>query len=157
MSDPDKFGGILSSLHEAALDDALWAAASARIDEVCGTVGNALVMARGHSQVDGEILFARFCGGEHLEDSQQSYFNDYYPLDERVPRLTQLPDSHLVAMADLYTEQERKTSATYNEDLLRGATRTALTYAWTPWRSPASTGCWRTRPGEGAGAAARSR
>lgn len=61
MRHHDRFNGILSSLHEAALDGALWPLASASIDEAFGVRGNALVMGRGHSQVDAEIFFARFC------------------------------------------------------------------------------------------------
>ena len=119
MSHHDRFASILSSLHDAALDDDLWPAASGRIDEACGMRGSTLVMARGHSQVDIEIFFARTCHhGERDEDWEQTYFGDYYPLDERVPRVTQLPDSRLVRVSDLYTEQERRTSATYNESLL---------------------------------------
>ena len=34
-----------------------------------------------------------------------------------MPRVTQLPDSRLVQVTDLYTEPERRTSATYNESL----------------------------------------
>ena len=115
MNQRDQFASILSSLHEAALDDALWPEASGRIDEACGMRGNTLVMARGHSQEDAQIFFARICHhGERNEDWEQTYFHDYYPLDERVPRVTQLPDSRLVHVSSLYTEQERKTSATYN-------------------------------------------
>ena len=127
MSQQDKFNGILSSLNEAALDDALWPAASALIDEACGVRGNALVMGRGHSQEDGEIFYASFCyRGEQLEDWQQSYFSNYYPLDERVPRLARLRDSQLAAMADLYTEHERKTSETYNRALVRSGYQKGL-------------------------------
>ena len=123
----DQYAGILLSLHDAALDDALWPAASARIDEACGMRGNALVMGRGQSQQDGEIFFARICRrGERHEDWERRYFDHYYPLDERVPRVTQLPDSHLVQVADLYTEQERKTSPTYNEALPQGGYQNGL-------------------------------
>ena len=59
MNQRYRYGDVLSSLDEAALDDALWPAASARIDDACGMRGSTLVMARGHSQADGEILFAR--------------------------------------------------------------------------------------------------
>ena len=127
MSQQDGFAGILSSLSEAALDDTLWATASGRIDEACGMRGNTLVMARGHSQEDGEIFFARICHhGERNEDWEQTYFDDYYPLDERVPRVTQLPDSHLVHVPDLYTKAERKTSATYNKSLPLGGYQNGL-------------------------------
>lgn len=118
MSHPDQYASTLSFLQEAALDDALWPAVSGRIDETCGMRGNALAMARGHSQVDAKIFFARVCHhGERFEDWEQTYFNDYYPLDERVPRITQLPDSRLVHINELYTEDERRTSATYNKSL----------------------------------------
>ena len=118
MSHQDEFASVLSFLHEAALDDALWPAASARIDEACGMRGSTLVMARGHSQADGEIFFARtWHRGERNEDWEQTYFNDYYPLDERVPRVPRLPDSRLVPVSDLYSEAERKTSVTYNQSL----------------------------------------
>ena len=118
MSKHDKLAGILSSLHEAALDDSLWPVASGRIDEACGIRGNTLVIARGYSQVDIKIFFARVCHlGDRNDDWEQTYFTDYYPLDERVPRVTRLPDSRLVHVAHLYTKQERKTSATYNKAL----------------------------------------
>ena len=127
MSHHDKFGEVLLSLHEAALDDALWPAASGRIDEACGMLGNALVVGRGRSQEDGQVFFSRICyRGERTEEWEQRYFNDYYPQDERVPRVTQLPDSHLVHMNELFTEDERRTSATYNEALLVGAYQNGL-------------------------------
>ena len=127
MSQQDRFAGILSSLNEAALDDSLWPAASGRIDEACGMRGNTLVMAEGHSQTDIEILFARVChDGERDEDWEQTYFGEYYPTDERVPRVSRLPDGHLVHVADLYTEEERKTSETYNKSLPLGGYQNGL-------------------------------
>ena len=50
----------------------------------------------------------------------------YYPLDERVPRLRHLPDSQVVHMTDLYTEQERKNSVAYNDVLARGYVQNSL-------------------------------
>ena len=127
MSHHDKFGEVLLSLQEAALNDALWPAASARIDEACGMLGSALVVGRGLSQEDGQIFFSRICHhGERFEEWEQWYFNNYYPRDERVPRVTRLPDSHLVHMDELFTEDERRTSATYNEALLQGGYQNGL-------------------------------
>jgi DNA-binding CsgD family transcriptional regulator len=127
VSHHDKFGEVLLSLHEAALDDALWPAASGRIDEACGMLGNSLVVGKGHSQEDGQIFFARICfHGQRVEEWEQSYFDNYYPQDERVPRVTQLPDSQLVHMGDLFTEDERRISATYNEALLAGGYQNGL-------------------------------
>ena len=108
-------------------NDSLWPTASGRIDKACGMLGSTLVVGRGHSQVDGDIFFARVCRhGERNEDWERTYFDDYYPLDERVPRVTQLPDSRLVHVTDLYTEQERRTSATYNELLPLGGYQNGL-------------------------------
>ena len=44
----------------------------------------------------------------------------YYPLDERVPRLRHAPDSRLFHTTYLLNAEERKSSATYNEALVRG-------------------------------------
>ena len=127
MSHHDTYGDVLLSLQEAALDDSLWPAASARIDEACGMLGSALVVGEGVSQEDGQILFSRFCyRGERFEEWEDWYFSNYYPQDERVPRLTRLPDSQLVHMGEVYTEDERRTSATYNEALLVGGYQNGL-------------------------------
>ena len=127
MSDHDRFNGVLSSLQEAALDDTLWPAASSRIDEACGLRGNALAMATGHSREDIDILFAAICRrGERKGEWERAYFDNYFPLDERVPRFTRLRDSRMTPIGDLYTEQERKTSATYNEALRVGGYRNGL-------------------------------
>ena len=40
MSDQDAFNRILASLYEATLDEALWPATSALIDEAVGLQGN---------------------------------------------------------------------------------------------------------------------
>ena len=117
----DPFDRIMSSLHDAMLDDTRWPAVSGLIDEACRIRGNALVVGKGRSQADGEIFLARFCyRGERREDCERWYFRNYYPWDERVPRVAQLPDSRLVPIAELYTEEELKTSRAYNEAMRRG-------------------------------------
>lgn len=120
MSQQDAFNRILASLHEAAFDDAQWPVTSSLIDEACGVWGNALVIGKGQSQRDGEIFLARFCyHGQRHEDWEQWYFDLYYPRDERIPRVTQLPDGRLVHITKLYTDQELKNSPAYNEALSR--------------------------------------
>ena len=52
----DHFDRIMSSLHDAMLDDTRWPAASRLIDETCEIRDNALVAGKGRSQADGEIL-----------------------------------------------------------------------------------------------------
>ena len=122
MSQLDAFSRILTSLHEAMLDDAHWPAASALIDEACGMIGNELVVGEGADH-DVRILFARFYHrGERRQDLERSYFQHYHPQDERLPRLRRLPDGRLVHVTDLYTERELKTSTAYNDGLrLSGA------------------------------------
>lgn len=127
MSPHDAFDRILKSLHDAMLDDGRWAATSKLIDEACGIKGNALVVGRGRSQADGQIFLAKFCyRGERRPDRERWYFDNYYPWDERIPRVAALPDSRLVAVADLYTEQELNESPAYNEALPRGGYQRGL-------------------------------
>ena len=47
MSDQDAFDRILAALYDAMLDDGLWPATSALIDEACGIHGNTLLFGRG--------------------------------------------------------------------------------------------------------------
>ena len=118
MSQLDAFDRVLASLHAAALDDSHWLTTSALIDEVCGAKGNMLICADANAQDGAEIFFARFCyRGQRREESERLYFHTYHALDERVPRLRRLPDSQLVHVPDLYTEQEKKNSVVYNEAL----------------------------------------
>ena len=119
MSERDTFERTLASLHEATLDDAHWPVASALIDEACETAGNELVVGDGLGD-NVRIFLARFYWrGQHNEELVRNYFQNYHPWDERLPRLRQLPDSRLVHVTALYTEQELKTSPTFNEALLR--------------------------------------
>ena len=119
MNQHDGIARILVSLSEAMLDDTLWPATAALIDEACGATGNALVAAE-RSMAGVDIAFARFCSlGQRNHESERRYFDLYYPSDERVPRIRQLPDGSLVHVAELFRPDELKTSATYNELLRR--------------------------------------
>ena len=64
--------------------------------------------------------------GQRHEDLEREYLEVYHPIDERIPRFRQLPDSHLVHVKDLYTAEELKTSPTYNEILLRSQYQNGL-------------------------------
>ena len=55
--------------------------------------------------------------GQRREDWERRYFEEYWLRDERVPRLARLGHEELVYTGDLYTDQEKKKSATYNEAL----------------------------------------
>ena len=126
MSHRDTFERVLASLHDATLDDTHWPITSALIDEACRTTGNALVASE-RSGDKSEIAFrACYYRGERNEGLEKYYFRNYHHLDERVPRIRELPDSLLVHMSDLYTEHEKRTSPAYNEALLQTGDRNGL-------------------------------
>ena len=127
MSEEEAFDRILASLHEVALDPAHWSTATALIDEALRAHGGNMVFGDGGSEEDIRIYFAwSFFRGERHRDLERDYFENYYALDERVPRLRHLPDSRLFHITELYTEEELKTSAAYNEAMARGHTRNSI-------------------------------
>ena len=114
-SELNAFERILASLHEAALDPARWPNASALIDEALGTHGSTLACGDGESEEGYRIHFMWTClRGERRRDLERLWLETLYPLDERMPRLRRLPFNRLFHVADLYTEEERKTSEAYN-------------------------------------------
>ena len=119
MSERPAFERILALLYDAMLDDTHWPATSALIDEACGIAGNALLVGEGPKD-DIRVLFVGvYSRGQRRTDLEREYLEFYHPIDERVPRVRQLPDSHLVPIKDLYTTEELNTSRAYNEALLR--------------------------------------
>ena len=127
MSEREAFDRVLASLHEVALDPAHWSTATALIDDTLRTHGSSMVFGDGCSEEDIRIYFAwDFFRGQRHRDLERWYFENYYSLDERVPRLRHLPDSRLVHVADLYTEEELKTSVAYNEALARGRAQNSI-------------------------------
>ena len=119
MSDQDAFERILASLYDAMLDDALWPATSALIDEACGMHGNALLVGQGPKDDVRALFLGLYYRGERRADWEREYLDIYHPIDESVPRFRQLPDSRLVHTHDLYTAEELKTSPAYQEGLRR--------------------------------------
>ena len=115
----DALAGLLSALQDAALDDTLWPAASALIDEAVGSIGNGLVIGEGPVDDIRIIFAAAYCRGWRDFDRERTYLRDYYASDERVPRIRKLSNGKLVHVTDLYSHNELKTSPTYNEFLLR--------------------------------------
>ena len=115
MSDQDAFDRILASLYEAMLDDDLWQATSALIDEACGLQGNVLAVGKGPKENIGDLFMRFYSRGQRNEDWEREYLEIYHPIDERIPRAMQLPDSRVVHVTDLYTAEELQTSSAYNE------------------------------------------
>ncbi len=127
MNRQERFDRILASLHDSVFDDSLWPETSALIDDACRVKGNSLAFAEGSSRHDAQFYLARFCyRGERRKDIEREYFEVHYARDERAPRLLQLPDGKIAHIPDLFTQQERKTSPTYNEFLAVSKARKGL-------------------------------
>ena len=89
-------------------------------------VGNALAVGEGPKDDDRVLFVGAYYRGRRREDLEREYVEDYLPVDERVPRFRQLPDSRLAHVTDLYTAEELKTSSTYNEFLVRTGQQDSL-------------------------------
>ena len=126
MSDQDAFGRILESLYEAMLDDSHWPATSALIDEACGIVGNSVAVGEGPKDDIRIFCAGLYYRGQRRLDLEREYLEDFHPIDERIPRLRQLPEGRLVRIRDLYTAEELKTSSAYNEAMVRGTYQNGL-------------------------------
>ena len=127
MSREDPFGRILASLHRAALEPAHWSDAAGLIDRVSGAKGSALLISNATGRACRTVSFWRVCfGGRRYRDLEREYFREYWPDDERVRRVRWLRDGDLVPTGDLYTEEEKESSSTYNELLGRTEMRNGL-------------------------------
>ena len=116
MATGEKFERVLADLYKAALGDVRWVSVAASIHDLIGTNGHSLTYAEAGPGGKPRIRFSRFfVGAEHRDDLQQLYYRDYFWRDEAIPRLDGLGDGEMVRKSDLYTDQEKKTSATYNE------------------------------------------
>ena len=119
MDRHDALAGAQAALQDAALDVDSWPSAWALIGEACGNTGHSLIVAGG-SGPEATLNFAQFFRhGQRRTDLEREYFQVYCPHDERIPHLRRLPDGRVVAVRDLYSEEERKTSVAYNEWVCR--------------------------------------
>ena len=117
MNPSDAFDRIVAALHQAMLDDSLWPAASALIDDALAAGSNTLGVSEGAGD-DTRVHFAGFYRrGQRRPDLERQYFDHYHALDERVPRIRALPAGRLIHVPDLYTRSELRSSVAYNEGL----------------------------------------
>ncbi|MCY3846267.1 MAG: helix-turn-helix transcriptional regulator [Acidobacteria bacterium] len=126
MSGEDAFDRIVTSLHAAMLDDSHWPATSALIDEACGVAGQSLMVGEGGLDERKANYVGIYHRGRRREELEREYLENYYPIDECVPRVRRLPDSRLVHVRELYTADELKTSPAYNELFPRARQRNSL-------------------------------
>ena len=127
MATEDGFERVLENLYKAALADVTWVSAAALINDVIQTSGHSMTYADMGPGGEPEIHLSRFfVGTERRDDLQHLYYRDYYWRDEAILRLCGLRDGELVRKSDLYTDQEKKTSAAYNEFLCVNETQNGL-------------------------------
>lgn len=164
FSHDQQFERIVTTLQEAALNDSAWSRALALIDDACAMHSShlAVVAAGPGAPADTgvpastgvpEYLFGTWRGhGVSLDALAHEYVERYFSTDARVARLLLLPVGSLMHNDDLFTEDERSTSATYNQFLLRWGIENQLSVRlealdglhilWTVSRSRAQ-GEWR--------------
>ena len=120
MAQKGLFERILVSLQQAAIDPSHWPTAADLIDRASGSRGDSLLISSDSRITRETISLWRICfGGQRYEDLEQEYFCAYWSHDERVSRIGWLRSGELVPTADLYTEDEKETSLTYNEFLAK--------------------------------------
>ena len=97
LPEQDRFDRVLEHLYKAALADAEWVSAAASINDMIRTNGHSLTYAGvGVPGGQPEIHLARFfVGPQRRRDYEQTYFRDYYPRDEAIPRLHGLRDGEM--------------------------------------------------------------
>ena len=126
MSDQDAFEHILTSLHDTTFDAVQWPTTSALIDEACGLQGNGLIVSEGPPDAIRVLFFGLYYRGQRREDWEREYLDLYHPIDERMPRAHQLPNSRVVHVTELYTAEELQTSPIYNDALPRANAQDSL-------------------------------
>ena len=120
MDRGDALRRIVELFNEAMLDDVRWPETSALIEEATGAKGHALTFGDGPTTDNIRIFFTKcfYRGVDHAE-LMREYFREYHHEDEHLPRMRALPDGKIVPVVDLFTEQELKTSRTFNEAMVR--------------------------------------
>ena len=109
------FEHLLASLHDAALDDTRWPAASALIDQAIGVKGNALLVPAGPEDDARPRFGVCLYRGQRREDLDRVYVEHYRHEDDRITFLRHLPEGRLTRLVEMYTQQALKTSPAYNE------------------------------------------
>lgn len=116
MSNFGLYDDIVGNLQSVVFDPSSWSTVFKLMDEAVGVHGSTTVFAAGEKSSAVRIfLFWYYDGGVRQLELEQLYFDDYYEVDERIPRIRRMPENKLVHIRDLYTESELKTSVAYNE------------------------------------------
>lgn len=114
-----QFERIVAALQDAALRDAAWPRALALIADACAMHSSHLAVVAADSG-GAEYLFGIWRGhGAPLDALADEYVERHFATDERVPRLLLMPAGTFLHNADLFADNERATSSTYNDFLPR--------------------------------------
>ena len=127
MAGADRLGRVLEHLYKAALGEVTWASATGAMNDLIGTTGQSITYLEVGPGGEPEIQLSRFyLAADCRDDLRRLYYRDYYWRDEAIPRLAGLADGELAWKSDLYTDQEMKTSAAYNEFRVPNRTQNGL-------------------------------
>ena len=119
MSEQAAFARVLASLYDAMLDETLWPATSALIDEACGLTGNAILVAEGPPD-DIRVLFVGlYYRGSPASIWSVSTSRSTIPSTKPSRGNCNGPPASWCRSQTWYTAEELKTSRTYNEALRR--------------------------------------
>lgn len=132
MATQDRIDDIIGLLREAELDESVWSAASALIDDVCGLRGNDLLLAgigpRGGVEVALRWLRLR---GEPAPELARDYADNYAAIDERGLAIAREAPGALTHTEALLPRDVRRSSAMYNEYLVPNSGENCLN-TWVP-------------------------
>ncbi len=127
MSTQDRIDDIVRLLREAELDEEVWSAASALIDDVCGLRGNDLLLCGLRPQGGIDVLHRWLrLRGEPAPELARDYVEHYAAIDERGVAGAGRRPGTLIHTNTLLPEDVRRTSVTYNEYLVPNAGENCL-------------------------------
>ncbi len=110
---------LIGHIYDAVFDESAWLPMVQKVDVVLGTNGCHLALFDPDS-ADPRTAFSRlYKDGAPAVELEETYLKEYLPIDERVPRLADMPTGEPRHNQQLFTRDERRrTSATYNDFLV---------------------------------------
>lgn len=128
MRRQDRFDQAILALHDAALGDGDWHVANAALQNACFADASHIGIVSAYGGNSAEFAFSKV-SSRILDpgEAEREYVYDFYPTDERIPRLLRLPNGRIAPNTDLYSAVERRrTSGTWNDFLCRLGTTNQL-------------------------------
>ena len=111
------YNEIVSLIYEAVLDDSAWPRACRQL-QAAASVDGIHFSIFDASAVDRNLMFSRlFVDGAPAPEIEVEYARDYAAIDERLPRVPRLPARKAFHNDSLFTEDDIRRSAVYNEFL----------------------------------------